>query len=107
MNVDKSNLLKAIEDFAHQCKTALELVKGISISGKIDKIVVAGMGGSAVGGDLLKICMKDSNIPIFVTKEYDIPKFVDDRTLFFAISYSGNTEETLSAFSQAKKRMQK
>ena len=104
MNVDKSNMLKAIEDFAHQCKTAFELVKGVSVLGKIDKIVVCGMGGSAVGGDLLKICLKDSKIPVFVIKEYDIPNFIDDKTLLFAVSYSGNTEETLSAFSQAKKK---
>ena len=54
MTIDNSNMLKVIEEFPHQCKTALELPKGMAVSGKIDKIVVAGMGGSAVGGDLLK-----------------------------------------------------
>jgi glucose/mannose-6-phosphate isomerase len=107
MPVDNSNMIKAIEDFPKQCKTALELPKGMSVSGKIDKIVVAGMGGSAVGGDLLKTYMHDSKIPVFVVRDYNIPNFVDENTLFFAVSYSGNTEETLSAYQEAVKKKAK
>ena len=107
MPIDNSNMLKVIEDFPHQCRTALELTKGIYVSGKIDKIVIAGMGGSAVAGDLLKIYMHDSKIPVFVARDYKIPNFVDENTLFFAISYSGNTEETLSAFEDAQKKKAK
>ncbi|MBI2654304.1 bifunctional phosphoglucose/phosphomannose isomerase [Candidatus Woesearchaeota archaeon] len=104
MPIDNSNMLKVIEDFPQQCKTALELPKGMSVSGKVDKIVVCGMGGSAVGGDLLKICMHDSKIPVFVVRDYKVPDFVDENTLVFAVSYSGNTEETLAAYEDALKK---
>lgn len=107
MPIDNSNMLKVIEDFPHQCRTALDLPKGMSVSGKVDKIVVAGMGGSAVGGDLLKAYMHDSKIPVFVVKDYNIPNFVDENTLFFAVSYSGNTEETLSAYEEAVRKKAK
>ena len=104
MPIDNSNMLKVIEDFPQQCKTALELPKGMSVSGKIDNIVVCGMGGSAVGGDLLKIYMHDSKIPVYVVRDYKVPNFVDESTLVFAVSYSGNTEETISAFEDAVKK---
>ena len=107
MPIDNSNMLKVIEDFPHQCRTALELTKGISVSGKVDKIVVAGMGGSAVGGDLLRLCMHDSKIPVFVVRDYKVPNFADENTLVFAVSYSGNTEETLAAFEDAQKKKAK
>ena len=107
MPIDNSNMLKVIEGFPQQCRTGLELPKGISVSGKIDKIVVAGMGGSAVGGDLLKLYMHSSKIPVFVVRDYRVPDFVDDKTLFFAVSYSGNTEETLAAFEDAERKKAK
>ena len=104
MPIDNSNMLKVIEDFPQQCRTALDLAKGMSVSGKVDKIVVAGMGGSAVGGDLLRIYMHGSKIPVFVVRDYKVPNFVDEKTLVFAVSYSGSTEETLSAFEDATKK---
>ena len=107
MPIDNSNMLKVIEDFPHQCRTALSLPKGMTVSGKVDKIVVAGMGGSAVGGDLLKLYLHDLKIPIFVVRDYKLPNFVDENTLVFAVSYSGNTEETISAFEDAQKKKAK
>jgi len=107
MPIDNSNMLKVIEDFPLQCKTALELPKGISVSGKVDKIFVCGMGGSAVGGDLLKIYMQNSKIPVFVVRDYKVPNFVDENSLVFAVSYSGNTEETISAYQDAVKKKAK
>jgi len=107
MPIDQSNMLKVLEGFSHQCKTAFELTKGMSVTGKVDKIVVAGMGGSAVGGDLLKAYMHDSKIPVFVVKSYDAPAFIDENTLVFAVSYSGNTEETLSVFDTVTKKKAK
>ncbi|MBI2558121.1 bifunctional phosphoglucose/phosphomannose isomerase [Candidatus Woesearchaeota archaeon] len=101
MPLNSSNMLKVIEDFPHQCRTAMQLPEGMSVSGKVDKIVVCGMGGSAVGGDLLKIFMHDYKIPVFVVRDYRVPGFVDESTLVFAVSYSGNTEETISAFEDA------
>jgi bifunctional phosphoglucose/phosphomannose isomerase len=65
-------------------------------------IVVAGLGGSAIGGDILRTYgLFKANIPIIVNRDYDMPGFVGRNSLVLAVSYSGNTEETLSAYQQA------
>lgn len=107
MPVDKSNYLKVLEDFPAQCRNAMALPKGITVSGEIGTVVVTGMGGSAIGGDLLKSYMHDTNVPVFVNRNYNMPNFVDEYTLVVAISYSGNTEETLSAYNEAVERKAK
>ncbi|MCK4800389.1 MAG: bifunctional phosphoglucose/phosphomannose isomerase, partial [Anaerolineales bacterium] len=63
-----------------------------------------GMGGSAVAGDLLKTCLKDNPTPIEVNRGYSLPKNADKETLVIVSSYSGNTEETLSAMETALER---
>ena len=68
-------------------------------------IVVSGMGGSAIGGDILRVyAANKAKVPITVVRDYSIPAFVDQHTLFLAASYSGNTEETLSAYNQAREQ---
>lgn len=72
---------------------------------KISNIVICGMGGSAISGDLLSLYLYDEiKIPIFVNRRYDLPNFVNSKSLIFISTYSGNTEETLSCYSLAKKR---
>ncbi|MDY6915956.1 MAG: SIS domain-containing protein, partial [Candidatus Cloacimonadota bacterium] len=66
---------------------------------KIERIVICGMGGSAISGDIAAAAF-NSIIPISVVKDYNIP-YVDEKTLVICISYSGNTEETLSCLQQA------
>jgi glucose/mannose-6-phosphate isomerase len=62
------------------------------------------MGGSAIGGDLVRsLAESEARVPVLVNRDYGLPAFVDDRTLVIASSYSGNTEETLSAFEPALK----
>ena len=107
MPIDSSNMLKVIDEFPIQCKTSLGLAKGMAVSGKINRIIVAGMGGSAVGGDLLRLYMHDSKIPVMTIRDYKLPNFVDENTLVFAVSYSGNTEETLSAYEDAVRKKAK
>ena len=107
MPIDNSNMLKAIEDFQYQCRTALGLAKGMTVSGKINNIIIAGMGGSAVGGDLLRLYMHDSKIPVATIRDYKLPNYVNENTLVFAVSYSGNTEETLSAYEDALRKKAK
>ncbi len=69
----------------------------------ITKVVVAGMGGSALAAGLLKTLFSDElSISFEVVKNYDLPEYVDFNTLVIASSYSGNTEETLTALGQAK-----
>ncbi|MEM6782296.1 MAG: bifunctional phosphoglucose/phosphomannose isomerase [Bacteroidota bacterium] len=70
-----------------------------------DAVVVCGMGGSAIGGDLTRTyCEATCPVPMTVVRGYDLPAFVGPKTLVVASSYSGGTEETLSAFGQALDR---
>lgn len=68
-------------------------------------VVVTGLGGSAIGGDFLRsVTEHEALTPILVNRDYDLPGFVGEGSLVIAVSYSGNTEETLSAYEQAKAR---
>jgi glucose/mannose-6-phosphate isomerase len=68
-------------------------------------ILVVGMGGSAIGGDIAKSYLLDQlDIPLWVCRHYNIPEFVNKRSIVIASSYSGNTEETLSAYDSARDR---
>ncbi len=104
MVVDKSNMLEVLENFPKQCRDALALPKGITVKGEVTSVVVCGMGGSAIGGDLLKAYCSSTKLPVIVTRDYKVPEFADQYTLVFTVSYSGNTEETISSFHDAKKK---
>lgn len=68
----------------------------------LKNIVLSGMGGSAIGGDILRHWSgPKTDVPIIVNRGYRIPGFVDEGTLFISLSFSGNTEETLSAFEES------
>lgn len=70
----------------------------------VDHVLVMGLGGSGIGGDLLRGVLFDSaSVPVVVVKDYVLPAWVGPRTLAFACSYSGNTEETLSAYTAARR----
>ncbi|MBN1949035.1 MAG: bifunctional phosphoglucose/phosphomannose isomerase [Candidatus Cloacimonetes bacterium] len=66
---------------------------------KLQQVVIAGMGGSAMAGDIARAAF-GQKIPVSVVKDYELP-YVDDKTLVLCLSYSGNTQETLSCFKQA------
>ena len=68
----------------------------------LDHVIIVGMGGSAISGDLLRnYARSESRIPITVLRDYSLPQWVSPRTLVVACSYSGSTAETLSAFRDA------
>lgn len=93
--------------YSDMCKEAVGIAEKLNINpiGDFSRIAVLGMGGSGVAGDLLKDLMKyDSEKDIEIVKDYILPKNIDSNTLVFCISYSGDTEETLSQFLQATKR---
>lgn len=70
---------------------------------QITSLVVTGMGGSALAALVAKVWLKnDLTIPFEIIRGYDLPKYVSNQTLVIASSYSGNTEETISALGQAK-----
>lgn len=71
----------------------------------INNIVYAGMGGSAIAGDIVKEFVYDyAKTPFQVVRHYSLPLYVDDKTLVFISSFSGNTEETISCYKDAKKK---
>ncbi len=107
LRYDPDGMLVHIRALPGQFQQAWQAAGDFSLPGDysgIDKVVILGMGGSAIGGDLLRgLVSPEARLPIFVCRDYDLPAFVDARTLVVASSYSGNTEETLSAFEQALK----
>ncbi len=104
-SLDKSSMRQQIRGLPAQCLQAWNSAANFALppdySG-VDKVVILGMGGSAIGGDLLKALTSSLSKPvIYVHRDYGLPAFVDDKTLVIASSYSGNTEETLSGFTAA------
>ncbi|MFA4842373.1 MAG: bifunctional phosphoglucose/phosphomannose isomerase, partial [Candidatus Omnitrophota bacterium] len=105
---DKSDMLGLLLDFPLQCKAAQDIAAKAKIlfdKRDFSRIVFAGLGGSAVGADLVKSYLYfESKIPITVVREYELPAYVDSSTLVIVSSYSGNTEETLSSYMQAQEK---
>jgi glucose/mannose-6-phosphate isomerase len=91
-----------------QCREAWEAVRGFSLPSEyrdIDQVIVAGMGGSAIAGDFLQaLCYAESETPVTVVRGYNLPRWAGPRTLVVACSHSGNTEETLAIYEQARQR---
>jgi glucose/mannose-6-phosphate isomerase len=77
----------------------------IGRAGRFDAVAVAGMGGSGIGAKIVQgLLLDECRVPVHVCSDYDLPAAVSAKTLFVAVSYSGNTEETLSAYAQARRR---
>lgn len=98
------DLLDIIHALPQQIREGVQLGKDIRVTGEFAHIVVTGMGGSGIPGNLLQSVLHECKVPIIVHKDYTLPGFVGKNTLVFAISYSGNTEETLSSFKDAVKK---
>lgn len=92
-----------IYHFVDDLRTATE--SSITINADFNRIIICGMGGSAIGGDIIRDCViKDVKIPIAVQRFPELPKWVDSKTFVIISSYSGNTSETLSMYRQAAER---
>lgn len=104
--LDTQSMIKAIYDFPDQLAEAMAIGNNFSpnnIIGDIRNIVVCGMGGSAIGGDVCRALLSSElTVPLVVCRNYTLPNWVNKRTLVICSSYSGNTEETLSACVDAK-----
>ena len=69
----------------------------------IQNIIITGLGGSAIGGDLLRSYLQyEIKVPVQINRNYYIPAYANENTLVVASSYSGDTEETISAYNDAK-----
>src|SRR3972149_911768 len=105
--IDSDGMLDRIHEFPAQIQRAWDMATRFSLPESfsvVDKVLVLGMGGSAIGGDLVgSLALSESHVPVMVHRGYSLPAYVDCRTLVIASSYSGNTEETLSCFEQSLK----
>jgi glucose/mannose-6-phosphate isomerase len=102
--MDNEDMHAIIERFPQDLLNATEEVSVKEISG-INRIIMCGMGGSAIAACVLKdVYGKKIKAPIIIVRDYSLPENVDSSTLVITTSYSGNTEETLSAFNQALER---
>lgn len=106
-NIDKGRMAERIYRYPEDLLDAVRLYSSVEVPvyrGLVDKVVVTGMGGSAIGGMFLQDLFFDKlEIPVVLVREMTLPRFVDERSLVLAVSYSGNTEETLRVFSSAVK----
>lgn len=104
--IDRSNMLSfCLKSHKHYQEAAkLALTVPINYSNP-QAIIIAGAGGSAIGGELLKDWTMDRiNVPVEVCRQYSLPAYVNEKTLVFVVSYSGETEETLGMFLDAIRR---
>jgi glucose/mannose-6-phosphate isomerase len=110
-SIDPTDQRKDIREFYRQVEDAVAIgnASKIKIPRKgIRTIVLTGLGGSAIGGDVLRSYLAgDSKVPIIVNRFYSLPAYVDSSTLVIVSSYSGNTEETISAYKDAIKKKAK
>lgn len=106
--LDVMNALGSIEQLGSQVQQIWEDSKSLQFDDsykQIRNVVVAGMGGSALGTHVIQTVFKDElHIPVLVVPDYELPSFVNSETLVIASSYSGTTEETLAAVEDAKKK---
>jgi glucose/mannose-6-phosphate isomerase len=90
------------EQVVNAAATARQVDGALPTHDDIENVVVLGMGGSGMGGDVVReIAGPFMPVPVVVHKGYGIPNFIDESSLVFALSFSGNTEETIEAASEA------
>ena len=109
-DIDLNSMSSMIESFPNLFdimqinSKVLERINKILASG-FQGIVLLGMGGSAIAGDICKeILLNKTSTPIASIRDYTLPDFVDSSWVVIAVSYSGNTEETISAYHESMKR---
>jgi glucose/mannose-6-phosphate isomerase len=103
---DPKGILELTEGFPEQCRTALAIAVSVDLK-PVERrpavVALAGMGGSAAGGDFVRALYEaQGSAPFVVIRDYSIPNYIGVGDLVFCASYSGNTEETLSVYDAAK-----
>ncbi|MBD3363391.1 SIS domain-containing protein [Candidatus Dojkabacteria bacterium] len=105
--LDKKNINSSLMHFIDQCKQGWTEASNLPLNYSykdLNHIITCAMGGSLLGARILRhVFHQDIKIPFNYYAQYNIPGYVNDKTLAIIISNSGNTEETLSAYDQAKK----
>lgn len=106
--IDPHGMYDAVARFPDQVRNAIDIGERLEFApekyGDIKRIMLCGMGGSAIGGDLARtLLLNRLPYPMHIWRTYDLPAYVGPETLVIASSYSGTTEETLAAFNRALK----
>lgn len=94
---------QAILDFPQQFKKGLKAAQEVEVEKEVSSVVICGMGGSALPANLLLTTYPELKTPIYISRNYDLPR-TDPDTLVICISYSGNTEETISSYNKARNK---
>ncbi len=105
-DIDTLIMKNALQNFPNQFGDSIKLAEKVAVSQPIDKIVIAGMGGSAFPAAIVQTYLDGFgfNIPIIISRDYVIRTPVTGNTLVFISSYSGNTEETIYSLHDAMKK---
>lgn len=109
-NYNQGKIIESIEGLGLQGSQALKEVSKIRLPKSffsVNKIIVAGMGGSTIGTDLIRMVFADKlKIFIEIINDYRLPAYADKKTLVVVSSYSGNTEEVIAVFKEGLKKKQ-
>lgn len=97
---------EALRKFSYQINYAVNNYKPHGLRATdFSNIIIAGLGGSGIGGQIVKAYfLNDMPVPVNCVADYNLPAYANEKTLVIAASYSGNTEETISVFNDAKAR---
>src|SRR5437868_4000434 len=102
---DSQGMLQATATLPEQVAAAADRASGLSglpPAAEVQSVVVLGMGGSGIAGDMVAaVAQPFMPVPVVVAKSYELPAFVGEGSLVFAVSFSGDTEETVEAASEA------
>ena len=103
---DKSNMRQVILDFPQQFTKALEFTKDIKAEWDFDNVVICGMGGSTLPANIVQAYLESTkqDIPISIVRDYNLPSSTNKKSLIIISSYSGNTEEPVECYQQAKQK---
>jgi glucose/mannose-6-phosphate isomerase len=105
---DPDGMYTLIRNFPEQVEEAVAIGKNATVAIRtrgIENIVMCGLGGSAIGGDMLRSYLADElRVPFLVNRGYTLPSFVGKKSLVIISSYSGNTEETNACHKEAMRR---
>ena len=103
---DKQDMFSVLYDFPLQICNAVDIANRVKVNkikaARVNNVIINGLGGSAIGGDLIRSYVaKEISVPVYINRNYTLPAFAKKDTLAIISSYSGNTEETVSAFKEA------
>lgn len=106
--IDREGMWEKLCSFPRHWREAMDFTRDVEWEidkSRIRSVCFAGMGGSSIGADLVRAyAINSCPVPVSVVRDYEIPAWVNENTLYVSCSFSGNTEETLSTLEAARKR---